>query len=87
MIDSITGQKIFLIEHPTYGPYVRVSSYEDSMDLEDLLDDKYYVPYWIGKPKDLQFLGGAEYYFGPVVDVEKLQAILDLIDSDYRELK
>jgi len=82
VIDLITGQRIVVLIDSVYGPYVRVSSYQDAGALEDILDEKYYVPYWTKAPVELRDAGGCEYYFGLAADPEKLQKILDDIEFD-----
>jgi len=77
MIDSKTGEKIIVHIHDVYGPYIRISTYEDGGALEDVLDDHYYVLYWKTTPKEFESTGGNEYYFGGAADPVKLQAILD----------
>lgn len=79
MIDSKTGERILVRTHELYGPYIRVSTYQDAGALEDVLDDTYFVLYWKTSPEDVRGWGGNEYYFGGVADAAKLQAILDEI--------
>ncbi|MBD8189804.1 hypothetical protein IFU20_26850 [Pseudomonas viridiflava] len=79
MIDSKTGRKINVFIDPKYGPYIRVSVYEDAGALEDLFDEQYFVLYWKSTPAELIDDGGNEYYFGSAADPIKLQAILDSI--------
>ncbi|WP_080922174.1 MULTISPECIES: hypothetical protein [Pseudomonas] len=79
MRDSKTGEIIMVAIHPKYGPFIRVSTYEDAGALEDLLDEKYFVVYWKSVPHDLVDSGGNEYYFGNAADPLKLQIILDSI--------
>ena len=79
MIDSKTGERVVVRMHEIYGPYIRISSYEDGGALEDVFDDHYYVLYWKTTPKELGTTGGNEYYFGGAADQVKLQAILDEI--------
>lgn len=80
MIDSKNQERIVVRIHDTYGPYIKVSSYQDGGALEDLLDDHYYVLYWKTAPKELESDGGNDYYFGGAADPVKLQAILDEIE-------
>ena len=79
MIDSKTGEKIVVHIHEVYGPYIRISTYDDAGSLEDILDDHYYVLYWKTRPKEFEADAGNEYYFGGAADPVKLQAILDEI--------
>ncbi len=79
MIDSITGKRVEVAISIEYGPFIRVSAYDDAGALEDLLDDKYYVLYWKSTPAELAANGGNEYYFGNGADPEKIQKILDEI--------
>lgn len=82
MIDRKTGQRILVHIDEHYGPYIRVSTFEDGGALEDLLDEKFFVLYWKGTHDDLKDAGGNEYFFGGAADPVKLQAILDSIDFD-----
>jgi len=82
MIDKKTGEHVKVQIHEEYGPYIRVSTYEDAGALEDLFDEKYYVVYWKGSPEELRADGGNEYFFGGVADPVKIQAILDEIEFD-----
>ncbi|NWB98488.1 hypothetical protein HX882_21550 [Pseudomonas gingeri] len=77
MIDVVTGLRVVVLVHEIYGPYVRVSSYEDGGAFEDALDDECHVPYWKKTPMELRAMGGNEYYFGWATDIEKLQEIID----------
>ncbi len=79
MIDSKVGERVLVSIHSEYGPYIRISTYDDAGALEDLLDEKYYVLYWKSTPPELLGDGGNEYYFGNAADPEKLQFILDSI--------
>ena len=80
MIDSKTQERIIVYTHKVYGPYVRVSTYEDGGALEDVLDEQYYILYWKITPKEFEASGGNEYYFGGAADPVKLQIILDEIN-------
>jgi len=82
MIDSVTGKRVVVCIDNIYGPYIRVSSFQDGGAMEDLLDEKFFVLYWKGTPDDLKDLGGNEYYFGGAVDPFKLQTILDSIEFE-----
>lgn len=82
MIDSKTQERIVVLIHEVYGPYIRVPTYEDGGALEDILDERYYVLYWKTTPKEFEASGGNEYYFGGAADPVKLQAILDEINFD-----
>lgn len=79
MIDSKTGERVIVLVHSKYGPFIRVSTYDDAGALEDLLDEKYFVLYWKSTPHELIDDGGNEYYFGSAADPVKLQFILDSI--------
>ncbi|KPW97422.1 hypothetical protein B7R56_27165 [Pseudomonas savastanoi pv. retacarpa] len=79
MIDSKVGERVVVSIHSKYGPYIRVSTYDDAGALEDLLDEKYFVLYWKSTPPELLDDGGNEYYFGNAADPVKLQFILDSI--------
>ena len=79
MIDSKTGERIIVRVHDLYGPYIRVSSFEDGGALEDIFDDTYYILYWKTAPAEVRDLGGNEYFFGGAADPVKLQSILDEI--------
>lgn len=79
MIDSKTGERIVVQNHDVYGPYIRVSTYEDAGALEDIFDDTYFVLYWKSAPEELRDLGGNEDYFGRAADPVKVQAISDEI--------
>ncbi|GLR13243.1 hypothetical protein GCM10007907_20330 [Chitinimonas prasina] len=79
MIDKKTGDRVIVHVHEAYGPYIRISTYDDAGALEDILDDQYYVLYWKTTPKEFEAEGGSEYYFGGAADPVKLQAILDEI--------
>jgi hypothetical protein len=46
MIDSKTGERVMVFIHSEYGPFIRISTYDDAGALEDLLDEKYFVLYW-----------------------------------------
>jgi hypothetical protein len=80
MIDSKTGERILVQLDEIYGPYIRVSTFQDGGALEEVLDDVYYVLYWKGISEDLKGFGGNEYYFGGAADPVKLQVILDAIE-------
>lgn len=80
MIDSKTGERILVQLDEVYGPYIRVSTFQDGGALEEVLDEVYYVLYWKGTPEDLKDFGGNEYYFGGAADPVRLQAILDAIE-------
>lgn len=82
MIDSKTGEIITVCINEKYGPYIRISTYDDAGALEDVLDDHYYVLYWKTTPEDIKSDGGNEYYFGNAADPVKLQKILDEISFD-----
>lgn len=82
MIDSKTGERIMVLLHEKYGPYIRVSTYADAAALEDVLDDHYYVLYWTKSPIEVAEGGGSEYYFGGAADSVKMQKILDEISFD-----
>lgn len=82
MIDVKTGQRVLVQMNDKYGPYIRISSYDDAGALEDVLDDHYYVLYWKSVPDELKSLGGCEYFFGNAADPKKIQAILDEIEFD-----
>ncbi|WPN64319.1 MULTISPECIES: hypothetical protein [Pseudomonas] len=79
MIDSKIGERVMVSIHSEYGPFIRVSTYDDAGALEDLLDEKYFVLYWKSTPPELVGDGGNEYYFGNAADPVKLQFILDSI--------
>lgn len=79
MIDQITGQRIVVMIHEEYGPFIRVMSYQDAGHLEDRFDDDLHVTYWKMRDKELALRGGNEYYFGTVADPVKLRTILDSI--------
>jgi glucose-6-phosphate 1-dehydrogenase len=79
MIDSKTGKKIIVHVDKKYGPFIRVSTYDDAGALEDVLDDHYHVLYWMTTPEELKDYGGHEYYFGNAASQEKIQKILDEI--------
>jgi hypothetical protein len=82
MIDSKTGERIMVLLHEKYGPYIRVSTYADAAALEDVLDDHYYVLYWTKSPGEIAESGGSEYYFGGAADPVKMQKILDEISFE-----
>ncbi|MGE8179856.1 hypothetical protein [Pseudomonas fluorescens] len=79
MIDLKTGERVMVFTHPEYGPFIRISTYDDAGALEDLLDEEYFVLYWKSAPPELVGDGGYEYYFGNAADPMKLQFILDSI--------
>jgi len=79
MVDSKTGERIVVRVHDLYGPYIRISTFDDAGALEDVLDDTYYVLYWKSSPDEIRELGGSDYYFGGAADPIKLQTILDEI--------
>ncbi|QXH53689.1 hypothetical protein KSS94_11470 [Pseudomonas fakonensis] len=79
MIDSKVGRRVMVSIHPEYGPFVRISTYDDAGALEDLLGEKYFVLYWKSTSPELVGDGGNEYYFGNAADPVKLQFILDSI--------
>ncbi len=79
MIDKNTGKRILVQVHKVYGPYVRISAYEDGGALEDILDETYYVLYWKTTPEEVRAFGGNEYFFGGAADPVRVQAILDEI--------
>ncbi|MNG35038.1 hypothetical protein D3C84_1216830 [compost metagenome] len=68
-----------------YGPYIRISTFQDGGALEEILDERFYVLYWKSSREDLRGLGGNEYYFGGAADAVKLQGILDSIHFDNDE--
>lgn len=80
MIDSKTGERVIVRMSEKYGPYIRVTTYDDAGALEDALDDQYFVLYWKTTPEDVKSDGGNEYYFGNAADVAKVQSILDEIN-------
>lgn len=82
MIDSVTGERVVVYIDDVYGPFIKVSSFQDGGAMEDLLDEKFFVLYWKGSPDDLKDLGGNEYHFGGAADPVKLQAILDSIEFE-----
>ncbi|AVI82626.1 hypothetical protein BTW15_25845 [Pseudomonas syringae pv. tomato] len=82
MIDSKIGKRVTVFIHSEYGPFIRISTYDDAGALEDLLDEKYFVLYWKSTPPELVDDGGNEYYFGNAADPVKLQFILDSIVFD-----
>lgn len=82
MIDSKTGERILVQIHEVYGPYIRVSTYEDGGALEDVLDETYYVLYWKATPEEVREFGGNEYFFGGAADPVRVQAILDEIQFE-----
>lgn len=77
MIDSKTGERIVVLIHEESGPYIRVSTWNDADELEDLLSGKYDVLYEMKTPEEFIADGGKEYYFGNAADPDKLQSILD----------
>jgi len=80
MIDSKTGERILVCVDDIYGPYIRVSTFQDCGALEEVLDERFFVLYWKGVPDDLKDLGGNEYFFGGAADSVKLQKIIDSIE-------
>ncbi|MBS7599889.1 hypothetical protein [Pseudomonas sp. RC2C2] len=80
MKDLTTGQRVIVHIHSEYGPYIRISSYEDGGALEDVFDEQYHVLYWKATPEELVATGGNEYYFGRIADPVKLQELLDNIE-------
>tara|TARA_R110001583_G_scaffold8070_1_gene39389 strand:+ start:540 stop:785 length:246 start_codon:yes stop_codon:yes gene_type:complete len=80
MIDSKTQERIVVLIDNESGPYIRVSTWSDADELEDLLSGKYDVLYEMKNPKEFEADGGKEYYFGNIADPEKLQKILDEIE-------
>ncbi|WP_248741939.1 MULTISPECIES: hypothetical protein [unclassified Pseudomonas] len=80
MIDSKTGERILVCVDEIYGPYIRVSTFQDGGALEEVLDERFFVLYWKGVPDDLKDLGGNEYFFGGAADPVKLQKIIDSIE-------
>lgn len=58
MKDLTTGQRVIVHIHSEYGPYIRISSYEDGGALEDVFDEQYHVLYWKATPEELVATGG-----------------------------
>lgn len=53
MIDSKTGERVMVFIYSEYGPFIRISTYEDAGVLGDFLDEKYSVLYWKSTPPEL----------------------------------
>ena len=79
MIDSKTGDRIVVLMDESSSPFIRVSTWNDSDELEDLLSGTYNVLYEMKTPEEFKENGGKEYYFGSIADPVKLQKILDEI--------
>lgn len=79
MIDSKTGDRVVVLIHSEFGPFIKIPVGPDAVALEELLNKTYYVLYLVGSPGGQVDEGWQEYYFGDLADPIKLQSILDLI--------
>lgn len=57
MKDQKTGERVVVQKDEAYGPYVRVSNYEDADASEDILDEKYFVLFWMRNLPELEESG------------------------------
>ncbi len=64
MIDSKIGERVMVSIHSEYGPFIRVSTYDDAGALEDLLDEKYFVLYWKSTPLNWSVMEGMNIILG-----------------------
>ncbi len=64
MIDSKIGERVMVSIHSEYGPFIRVSTYDDAGALEDLLDEKYFVLYWKSAPLNWSVMEGMNIILG-----------------------
>jgi len=87
MIDMKTGERVVVKIHDIYGPYIKISNYQDAGALEDAFDEQYYVLYWKVSPENPAADEWCEYYFGGGADQKIIQAIMDEIHFDWSYIK
>ncbi|MGY2374321.1 hypothetical protein ACW9IB_07415 [Pseudomonas sp. SDO524_S393] len=82
MFDRKSDRHVVVSIDEVYGPYFEIFSEVEPLWLEEILQGKFYLPYWVVKRKADDAFTILGYYFGAAADPEKLQRILDVIDFE-----
>lgn len=82
--DSESGTRVLVRIDKMYGPYFEVPFSAEPLWLEEILQGRFYLPYWVSKRIVDGVSVALAYHFGLAADSRKLQGMLDEIDFGNR---